>query len=199
MIVRSTVPSQGYDVLNIVILDHLVKMLGLSGSRSDVSTISDFFVFENSLEPIVRWQRGSFLEWYAEKADLPLNVLLAKIVRDHPVIPFDSGLLGAFPKNVQIPPLTVPLVPVSRRDSELTLTSWIPGMETLLDRHEFELLNQFWGVQRISVVWSEPGSLRETIKQIVNGIDLRSSDRRIEGEIKNGATPWIDLDGVAPA
>jgi type II secretory ATPase GspE/PulE/Tfp pilus assembly ATPase PilB-like protein len=193
------VPSQGYDVLNVVILDHLVKVLGLSGSRSDVSTISDFFVFENSLEPMVRWQRGSFLECYAEKADLPLNVLLAKIVREHPVIPFDSGLLGAFPKNVQIPPLTVPLVPVSRRDSEITLTSWIPGMEALLDRREFELLNQFWGVQRISVVWSEPGSLRETIKQIVNGIDLRPTDRRIEGEIKNGAIPWIDLDGVTPA
>jgi type II secretory ATPase GspE/PulE/Tfp pilus assembly ATPase PilB-like protein len=199
MIVRSIVPSHGYDVLNVIILDHLVKVLGLSGSRSDVSTISDFFVFENSLEPMVRWQRASFLECYAEKVDLPLNVLLAKIVREHPVIPFDSGLLGAFPKNVQIPPLTVPLVPVSRRDSELTLTSWIPGMEALLDRREFELLNQFWGVQRISVVWSEPGSLRETIKQIVNGIDLRPTDRRIEGEIKNGAIPWIDLDGVTPA
>jgi type II secretory ATPase GspE/PulE/Tfp pilus assembly ATPase PilB-like protein len=199
MIVRSIVPSQRYDVLNVVILDHVVKVLGLSGSRSDVSTISDFFVFENSLEPMVRWQRASFLECYAEKADLPLNVLLAKIVREHPVIPFDSGLLGAFPKNVQIPPLTVPLVPVSRRDSELTLTSWIPGMEALLARREFELLNQFWGVQRISVVWSEPGSLREAIKQIVNGIDLRPTDRRIEGEIKNGAIPWIDLDGVTPA
>jgi len=115
MIVRSIVPSQGYDALNIVILDHLVKLLGLSGSRNDISIISDFFMFENSLEPMVRWQRGSFLEWYAEKTDLPLNVLLGKIVRDYPVIPFDSGLLGASPKNVQIPPLTVPLVPVSRR------------------------------------------------------------------------------------
>jgi type II secretory ATPase GspE/PulE/Tfp pilus assembly ATPase PilB-like protein len=199
MILRSILPSQGYDVLNVVILDHLVKVLGLGGSRNDVSAISDFFVSENSLEPIVRWQRGSLLEWYAEKVDLPLNVLLAKIVRDHPVIPFDSGLLGAFPKNVQIPPLTVPLVPVSRRDSELTLTSWIPGLEALLDRREFELLNHFWGVRRISVVWSEPEPLRETIKQFVNGIDLRPTDRRIEGEIKNGAIPWIDLDGVTPA
>ena len=199
MIVRSIVPSQGYDVLNIVILDHLLKLLGLSGSRSDISIISDFFMFENSLEPMVRWQRGSFLEWYAEKTDLPLNVLLGKIVRDYPVIPFDSGLLGASPKNVQIPPLTVPLVPVSRRDSELTLTSWIPGIEALLDRREFELLNQFWGVRRIGVVWSEPGPLRETIKKFVNGIDSRPADRRLDGEIENGAIPWIDLDGVTPA
>ena len=199
MIVRSIVPSQGYDALNIVILDHLVKLLGLSGSRNDISLISDFFMFENSLELMVRWQRGSFLEWYAEKTDLPLNVLLAKIARDYPVIPFDSALLGASPKNVQIPPLAVPLVPVSRRDSELTLTSWIPGMEALLDRREFELLNQFWGVRRIGVVWSEPGPLRETIKQFVNRIDLRPADRRIDGEIENGAIPWIDLDGVTPA
>src|SRR5207253_5929441 len=105
-----------------------------------------------------------------------------KMVRDYSVIPFDSSLLGASPKNVQIPPLAVPLVPVSRRASELTLASWIPEMEILLDRREFELLNQFWGVRRIGVVWSEPGPLRETIKQFVNGIDLRPAERRIDGE-----------------
>jgi hypothetical protein len=199
MIVRSIVPSQGYNELNIVILEHLAKLLGLSESRSDVSIISDFFASEISLEPIVRWQRESFLEWYAGKTDLDLNVLLGKMVRDHPVTPFDSGLLGASPKNIQIPPLTVPLVPVSRRDSEVSVASWIPGLEVLLDRREFELLNQFWGVRRIGVVWSEPAPLRETIKQFINAIDLRPTDRRIEGEIKNGGIPWIDLDGMTPA
>ena len=198
MIVRSIVPSQGYDELNTAILNHLVKLLGLTGSRSNTSIISEFFVSENSLEPMVRWQRESLLEWYAEKIDLDLNVFLSKIARDYSVIPFDSSLLGASPRNVQIPPLAVPLVPVSRRASEITLASWIPGMETLLDRREFELLNQFWGVRRIGVVWSEPGPLRETLKQFANRIDMRSADR-IEGEIKNGAIPWIDLDGVTPA
>jgi type II secretory ATPase GspE/PulE/Tfp pilus assembly ATPase PilB-like protein len=199
MIVRSILPSQGYNELNIVILDHLAKLLGLRESRSDVSIISDFLASVNSLEPIVLWQRESCLEWYAAKTDLDLNVLLGKMVRDNQVTPFDSSLLGASPKNVQIPPLTVPLMPVSRRDSELTVASWIPGLEALLDRREFELLNQFWGVRRIGVVWSEPGNLRETIKQFINAIDLRPVNRRIEGEIKNGGIPWLDLDGMTPA
>jgi type II secretory ATPase GspE/PulE/Tfp pilus assembly ATPase PilB-like protein len=199
MILRSIVPSQGYNELDIVILDHLAKVLGLNKSRTDASIVSDFLMSENSFEPTVRWQRESFLESYAEKIDLDLNVLLSKIVRDYPVIPFDSSLLGSSPKSIQIPPLTVPLVPVSRRDSDLTLASWIPGLETLLERPAFELLNQFWGVRRIGVVWSEPGPLRETIKQFIDGIELRPANRRIEGEIKNGAIPWIDLDGVTLA
>jgi type II secretory ATPase GspE/PulE/Tfp pilus assembly ATPase PilB-like protein len=193
------VSSPGYEDLNIVILDHLAKLLGLRESRSDVSVIFDFFASENGLEPIVRWQQESFLEWYAAKTDLDLNVLLAKMVRDSPVTPFDSSLLGASPKNVQIPPLSVPLVPVSRRDSDLTVASWIPGLEALLVRRELELLNQFWGVRRIGVVWSEPGNLRETIKQFVNAIDLRPVDKWVRGEIKNGGIPWLDLDGMTPA
>lgn len=168
MIVRSTIPFQAYNELNIVILDHLAKLLGFSESKTHLSIISDFFASENSLEPMLRWQRESFFEWYAGTTDLDLNVLLGKMVRDNPVIPFDSSLLGASPKNIQIPPLTVALVPVSWRDSELTVASWVPGLETLVDQREFQLLNQFWGVRRIGIVWSEPRLLRETIKQFVN-------------------------------
>jgi type II secretory ATPase GspE/PulE/Tfp pilus assembly ATPase PilB-like protein len=193
------VPSLSYNELNFVILDHLAKLLGLRESWRDVSIVSDFFAAENSLEPLVRWQRESFLERYAAKTDLNLNVLLGKMVRDSQVTPFDSSLLGASPKNVQIPPLTVPLVPISRRDSELTIASWIPGLETLVDRPEFELLNQFWGARRIGVVWSEPANLRETIKRFIDDIDLRPVGRLIEGEIKNGGIPWLDLDGMTPA
>jgi hypothetical protein len=199
MIAGSIVPSAGYDELNFVILNHLAKLLELTESRSDVSIVFDFFAAENSLEPIVRWQRESFLERYAAKTDLDINVLLRKLVRESQVTPFDSGLLGASPKSVQIPPLTVPLLPVSRRDSELTIASWIPGLETLLVQGEFELLNQFWGVQRIGVVWSEPGNLRETIKRLIDAIDFRPVNGLIEGEIKNGGIPWLDLDGMSPA
>jgi Type II secretory pathway, ATPase PulE/Tfp pilus assembly pathway, ATPase PilB len=199
MIVRSIAPSIDYDELDLAVLDHLAKLLELREARSDVSIVFDFFAAENTLEPIVRWQRESFLERYAAKAGLDLNVLLGKMVRDSQVTPFDSSLLGASPKNVQIPPLTVPLIPVSRRDSEITIASWIPGLETLLGRREFELLNQFWGVRRIGVVWSEPGSLRETIKRFIDAIDLRPVARSIEGEIKNGDIPWLDLDGMTPA
>jgi type II secretory ATPase GspE/PulE/Tfp pilus assembly ATPase PilB-like protein len=199
MIVRSKTPSVGYNELNLAIVDHLRKLLELREERNDVSVVFDFFVAENKLQPLVRWQRASFLEHYAAKTDLDLNVLLGKMVRDSQVTPFDSSLLGASPKNVQIPPLTVPLVPVSRRDSELTIASWIPGLEILLDRREFELLNQFWGVRRIGVVWSEPGNLRETIKRFIDAIDLRPVGKSIEGEIKNGGIPWLDLDGMRPA
>jgi type II secretory ATPase GspE/PulE/Tfp pilus assembly ATPase PilB-like protein len=199
MIVRSTVPSQGYNELDIVILYHLAGLLGLSEAKGDLSIIFDFFASQNSLELTAQWQQESFLEWYAHKTDLDLNILLSKLVRDNAVIPFDSGLLGASPKSVQIPPLTVPLVPVSRRDSELTIVSWLPGLEALLDRREFELLNEFWGVRRISVVWSEPGPLRETIKRFASAVDLRPGDRRTGGEVRNGGIPWIDLDGMTPA
>jgi hypothetical protein len=199
MIARPIESSPGYDELNFAILNHLAKLLELTEPGSDVSIIFDFFAAENRFEPIVRWQRESFLEWYAAKTDLDVNVLLGKLVRDSQGTPFDSGLLGASPKSVQIPPLTVPLVPVSRRDSELTIASWIPELETLLVRREFELLNQFWGARRIGVVWSEPGNLRETIKRLIDAIDLRPVDGLIEGGIKNGGIPWLDLDGMAPA
>ena len=198
MIVGSLVRSQCYNDLNIAILYHLAKLLGLGESRNDLSIIFDFFASEDRLEPTVRWQRESFLESYAHKSDLDLNVLLRKIVRDNPVIPFDSSLLGASPKTVQIPALSIPLVPVSRRDYELTVGSWVPGLETLLCRPEFELLNEFWGVRRISVVWSDPEPLRETIKRFTGAIDLRPADRPVDGEIKNGGIPWLDLDGMTP-
>jgi type IV pilus assembly protein PilB len=193
------VPSQVYNELNNVIHYHLGKLLGLGEAKNDLSLMFDSFASETSLEPTALWQRESFLEWYAHKTDLDLNVLLSKMVRDNPVIPFDPSLLGVSPKAVQIPPLIVSLIPVSRRDLEVTVASWVPGLETLLERREFELLNAFWGVRRISVVWSEPGTLRETIKQFASAIDLRPVDRPIEGEVKNGGTPWIDLDGVTPA
>jgi type II secretory ATPase GspE/PulE/Tfp pilus assembly ATPase PilB-like protein len=199
MIVRSTAPSQGYNELNNVILCHLAKLLGLGESKNDLSVIFDFFASESSLEPTIRWQREAFFEWYAHKTDLDLNVLLNKIVRENSVVPFDPSLLGVSPKTVQMPPLMIPLVPVSRRDSELTVVSWVPGFETLLCRPEFELLNEFWGVRRISVVWSEPGLLRERVKQFIAAIDLRPADQPIEGEIKNGGIPWLDLDGMTPA
>src|ERR1700732_1093674 len=109
MIVRSTEPSQGYNELNNVIHYYLAKLLGLTDAKNGFSIIFNFFSSETNLEPMARWQRESFLEWYARKTDLDLNVLLGKIVRDNPVIPFAPGLLGASPKAVQIPPLTVPL------------------------------------------------------------------------------------------
>ena len=96
MIVRSIAPSIDYDELDLAVLDHLAKLLGLREARSDVSIVFDFFAAENTLEPIVRWQRDSFLERYAAKAGLDLNVLLGKMVRDSQVTPFDSSLLGAF-------------------------------------------------------------------------------------------------------
>jgi type II secretory ATPase GspE/PulE/Tfp pilus assembly ATPase PilB-like protein len=193
------VSPQGYNELNILILYHLARLLGLGDSENNLSIILDFFASENTLEPVPRWERESFIEWYAYKTDLDLNVLLGKMVRDTPVIPFDPSLLGASPKAVQIPPLAVPVVPISRRDPEITVVSWVPGLETLLDRPEFKLLNDFWGVQRISAVWSEPRPLCETIKQLASTVDLRPVERRIEGEIKNGGIPWIDLEGVVPA
>ena len=199
MIVRSIELSQGYNELNNVIVYHLSKLLGLGESKEDLSVIFDFFALESGLEPTTRWQREAFLEWYAHKTDLNLNVLLNKIVRETSVVPFDSSLIGVSPRTVQMPPLAVPLVPVSRRDSELTVVSWVPGLETLLCRPEFELLNEFWGIRRFSVLWSDPGSLRETIKQLVGAIDLRPANRPIEGEIKNGGIPWLDLDGMTPA
>jgi type IV pilus assembly protein PilB len=199
MIVRSTARSQGYNDLETLILYHLARLLGFSEEPSDLSVVFDFFASESNLEPLLRWEKESFLEWYSHQTDLDLSILLNKLVRDTSVIPFSSDLLGASPKAVQIPPLSVPLVPVSRRDSELTIVSWIPGLEVLLQRPEFELLNGFWGVEHLTVVWTEPGQLRETIKQFAGAIDLRPAGQRISGQIKNGGIPWVDLDGMIPA
>jgi type II secretory ATPase GspE/PulE/Tfp pilus assembly ATPase PilB-like protein len=199
MFARSTAPIPGNDVLDTAIYCHLANLLGLGGPGDDSSALFDFLSSERGLEPAARWQRESFLEWYSRKADLDLNVLLAKVIWETPVVPFAPTLLGISPKAVQMPALAVPLLPVSRRDSEITIVSWVPGMEKLLTFHEFERLNLFWGVQRINVLWSEAAPLRETLKQLISATDFRAADRPIKGEIRNGGIPWIDLDGVNPA
>jgi type II secretory ATPase GspE/PulE/Tfp pilus assembly ATPase PilB-like protein len=199
VLARPNVSMQSYDALDTAIYCHLANVLGLADQGDDSAILFDFLSSEHGLEPAACWQRESFLEWYARKADLDLNVLLTKVIRETSVVPFDPALLGVSPKTVQLPPLAVPFVPISRRESEVTILSWVPGLEALLRVRGFERLNAFWGVDQINVLWSDPAPLREAIKQLPNLVDFRPVDQAIINDVGNGGVPWIDLDGVNPA
>jgi type II secretory ATPase GspE/PulE/Tfp pilus assembly ATPase PilB-like protein len=98
-----------------------------------------------------------------------------------------------------MPALSVPLLPVARTLNELTVASSIPGLDGLLQQPEFQVLNAFWGVPKLTAVWCEPDHLRHVLNLVTDNLDLTPSNIRLATEITNGGTPWINLDEVSPS
>jgi type II secretory ATPase GspE/PulE/Tfp pilus assembly ATPase PilB-like protein len=145
------------------------------------------------------WAQSSFLEEYAYKMDLDLNLVFAKLLRENPTVPLNPAIFGHSLAATNMPLLAFPLLPISQRANEMTIASGVPGLNRLLHMQDFWCLNEFWGVERVNAVWAEPAHLREAIRKASPQIGF-SPDLTIPiRDIRNGGVPWIALDGVPPS
>jgi type IV pilus assembly protein PilB len=178
---------------------HLAHLLGLRELNDDFAFLLGFLGDTASRSPEEAWQRKSFLEEYAERVDLDLTSLCTKLLRENPAPPFNPTILGLSPGTLKIPPIAVPLFGVCHRPDEVTIACSIPGFNKLLQTEEFHVLNRFWGVGHLTMVWVEPGHLRDVIRQAGQQLDFQPvADSRPE-KIENGGVPWISLDNVQPS
>jgi type IV pilus assembly protein PilB len=178
---------------------HLVRLLGIKELNSEFAVMLGHMGEAAAIDPIVAWSRNSFFEEYASKLDLDLNSIFSKLLRENPTPAFNPTILGSSPTQIALPPVSVPLFPVACRKNEITLASSVPGLNRLLTRSEFKLLNHFWGVQRINTVWCEPSQLREVIRLTEARCSSEYAKSDLAMEIKNGGIPWIDLDSIPPS
>src|SRR5260221_6267765 len=98
-----------------------------------------------------------------------------------------------------MPALAVPLLPVARNPGEATIASSIPGLDTLLQQPEFQVLNAFWGVPKLTAVWCEPDHLRQVLSQVADALDLTPAKGRLTTEIGNGGIRWANFDELSPS
>lgn len=178
---------------------HLGRLLGINGLSNDFATMLGFIGEINQLGPQIAWSRNSFVEEYTQKMDLDLTSAFGTLLRENPTPAFNPTILGPSPIQVTLPPIGVPLLPITIREGEITIASSVPGLNQLLEMGEFHLLNRFWGVPRINTVWCEPAQLRDVIRSL--GVQCSTEVATIEAPvgIKNGRLPWIDLDSIPPS
>jgi type II secretory ATPase GspE/PulE/Tfp pilus assembly ATPase PilB-like protein len=189
--------SESIQNLNHLLHFHLARLLGIR--ESDLGFLLEHIETCDAANPMAIWQADSLLERYSRGFDLELGSILSKLIRDGALTPFDPTLLRFSPDGVRIPALAVPLLPVARAAAEVTVASSIPGLDTLLQQPEFQVLNSFWGVPKLTAVWCEPDHLRQVLYQVADTLDLSPSQVRLTAEIGNGGTPWINLDEVSPS
>jgi type II secretory ATPase GspE/PulE/Tfp pilus assembly ATPase PilB-like protein len=189
--------SDPFQNLNHVLHFHVARLLGIR--ENELAFLLEQIESGDVTNPIAIWQADSLIERYSKNFDLELGSVLSKLIRDSALTPFDPTLLRFSPNGLRMPALSVPLLPVARTLNELTIASSIPGLDGLLRQPEFEVLNAFWGVPKLTAVWCEPDHLRHVLNLAIDNLDLTSSNIRLAIEITNGGTPWINLDEVSPS
>ncbi len=189
--------SESIQNLNHLLHFHVARLLGIR--ESELGFLLEHIETCDAANPMAIWQADSLLERYSKGFDLELGSILSKLIRDGALTPFDPTLLRFSPDGVRMPALAVPLLPVARNLGEVTIASAIPGLETLLQQSEFQVLNSFWGVPKLTAVWCEPDHLRQVLSQVADSLDLTPAKGRLTTEIGNGGTPWVNLDEVSPS
>jgi type IV pilus assembly protein PilB len=194
--------SEGHDScgsLCPLIYGHTARLLSIDEKSSEFSLAVSFFgdVLATDVQEV--WRRLSLLEEYSRRLDLDIGVVTAKLLRDFPTPPFNPTILGGSPVAVRMPCIGVPLLPIAQRHQELTIASDVPALDRLLQRPEFAVLNAFWRVERINVVWCDPAYLREAIRQLGRRVEMAPIDYAQSVTAFNGRAPWIDLDGIPPS
>jgi type IV pilus assembly protein PilB len=185
------------DNLNCLFHLHVAGALGIS--EDDLRPLLDQIIAVDIENPITVWQQDSLIERYSKMLDLDLASIFSKLIRDCGLTPFDPTLLRFSPNAVKIPPLAVPLVPVARTTDRVTIASYIPNLDLLLQRSESQDLNRFWGVPKLTSVWCEPEHLRLVLNRLTENLELSTSNIRLTTTISNGGTSWINLDEVSPS
>jgi type II secretory ATPase GspE/PulE/Tfp pilus assembly ATPase PilB-like protein len=183
--------------LNHLLHFHVARLLGIR--ENELCFLLEHIESSDATDPMPIWQTDSLIERYSKNFDLELGSILSKLIRDSALTPFDPTLLRFSPNGLRMPALSVPLLPVARTLNELTVASSIPGLDGLLQQPEFQVLNAFWGVPKLTAVWCEPDHLRHVLNLVTDNLDLTPSNIRLATEITNGGTPWINLDEVSPS
>jgi type II secretory ATPase GspE/PulE/Tfp pilus assembly ATPase PilB-like protein len=183
--------------LNHLLHFQVARLLGIR--ENELCFLLEHIESSDATDPMTIWQTDSLIERYSKNFDLELGSILSKLIRDSALTPFDPTLLRFSPNGLRMPALSVPLLPVARTLNELTVASSIPGLDGLLQQPEFQVLNAFWGVPKLTAVWCEPDHLRHVLNLVTDNLDLTPSNSGLATEITNGGTPWINLDEVSPS
>jgi type II secretory ATPase GspE/PulE/Tfp pilus assembly ATPase PilB-like protein len=191
---RQSEPLQN---LNHLLHFHVARLLGIR--ERELRFLLEHIESSDATNPMALWQSDSLIERYSKNFDLELGSILSKLIRDSALTPFDPTLLRFSPNGLRMPALSVPLLPVARTLNELTIASSIPGLDALLQQPEFQVLNAFWGVPKLTAVWCEPDHLKHVLNLVTDNLDLTPSTVRLATEITNGGPPWINLDEVSPS
>jgi type II secretory ATPase GspE/PulE/Tfp pilus assembly ATPase PilB-like protein len=207
------------DPLNILIQTVLTKAFNLEDAEVDVANgqvlqYIEFLSRSKTLEEA--WQQRSFYELLVDNSTTEENALrssndlFTSIFRHNrdlsqAAIDFDTYFPPAV-EQVNIPPVPVPIVPISYRfkagdqvADEATVVTWIPGLELEMRTPYWAALNEFFVARRVSCLWAEPEAIRRFLatarqplrttprlpREAMKGVVLEFSDKT--------SRPWIDL------
>jgi type II secretory ATPase GspE/PulE/Tfp pilus assembly ATPase PilB-like protein len=207
------------DPLSILIQTVLTKPFHLEDQEIEVANAQvlryiEFLSQSKTLEEA--WQQRSFYELLVDNSGAEENAprssheLFVSIFRSNrqmapTLIDFETYFPPAL-EQVNIPPVPVPIVPVSYRfrpgdpvADEVTVVSWIPGLELEMRTPYWAALNEFFAARRVSCLWAEPEAIRRFLatarqplrtvprlpRETIKAIELECSDK--------SSRPWIDL------
>jgi hypothetical protein len=207
------------DPLNILIQSVLTKPFNLEDAEVDVATgqvlqYMEFLGRSKTLEEA--WQQRSFYELLVDNNTSEENALrsshelFTSIFRNNrhmaqAAIDFETYFPPAI-EQVNIPPVPVPIVPISYRfkpgdpvADEVTVVTWIPGLELEMRTPYWAALNEFFVARRVSCLWAEPEAIRRFLatarqplrttprlpREAMKGVVLELADKN--------SRPWIDL------
>jgi len=210
--------------LSILIQSALTKPFSLEVADTDVANgqvlqYMDLLSRCDSLEDA--WQQRSFYEVAVDSGEggegepessheLFVNIFRSNRHLSPAAIDFENYFPAAL-QQVNIPPVPIPIVPVSYRfkpgdpvADEVTVVSWIPGLDLEMQTQYWGALNEFFVARRVSCLWAEPQAIRKflaTARQPVRTVP------RLPGETMTGveperatrnSRPWIDLRQFVP-
>src|SRR5260370_20695833 len=205
--------------LNILIQTVLTKAFSLEDAEVDVANgqvLQYMELLSESKTLEEAWQQRSFYELMVdhnqgeENAPKSCHDLFVSIFRSNrrlspAAIDFESYFPAAL-EQVNIPPVPIPIVPISYRfrpadpvADEVTVVSWIPGLDLEMRTQYWGALNEFFVARRVSCLWSEPEAIRKFLatarqplrtaprlpRETMKGVGCELPEKR--------SRPWIDL------
>ena len=212
------------DPLSILIQTVFTKAFNLEDAEIEVANAQvlqyiEFLSQSKTLEEA--WQQRSFYELLVDNSEPDKSApkssheLFVDIFRSNrqmapTAIDFETYFPAAL-EQVNIPPVPVPIVPISYRfrpgdpvADEVTVVSWIPGLELEMRTPYWGALNEFFAARRVSCLWAEPEAIRRFLattrqplrtaprlpRETMKGIVLERSDKN--------SRPWMDLGKFVP-
>jgi hypothetical protein len=166
------------------------------------------------------WQRPSFYEWLIPRLELQegnsfdtSKELFAALFRSNKEVPHAAIDISNFSlasgAKIHMPPVRIPLIPLSYRFSrghktadEVTVVTWIPSLAQAVKQPHWLVLNRFFGAKKVHCLWCDPEQIRWFLARHADRImitpRLPESEVALNKEYVNGVgRPWIDLADFA--